>query len=55
MDTSTPLPVFTRGLFTRIRIEGDRWEEVGKYSPDGETWHEFFGMTLRRVENPADE
>lgn len=32
-----------------IRIDGDRWEEVGERSPDGETWQEFFGMSLTRT------
>lgn len=32
-----------------IRIEGDRWNEVGEYSPDGNTWNQFFAMDLRRL------
>lgn len=31
------------------RTEGDRWHEVGEYSPDGSTWHPFLEMTLRRA------
>lgn len=27
-----------------------RWTETGSYSPDGENWAPFFGMTLERVD-----
>lgn len=33
-----------------IRIQEDRWEEVGEFSSDGETWRQFFEMKLDRVE-----
>lgn len=34
-----------------IRLdEQGRWSEEGHYSPDGETWLPFFGMTLERVD-----
>lgn len=33
-----------------IRVETGNWTEVGEYSPDGETWNQFFGMDLQ----PAD-
>jgi hypothetical protein len=32
-----------------IRIDGDRWNEVGEFSQDGETWMPFFEMNLKRV------
>jgi hypothetical protein len=32
-----------------IRIDGDRWHEVGEFSPDGEAWRPFFEMNLERV------
>ena len=33
-----------------ITVEGDTWEQVGEFSPDGgETWFPNFGMTLTRV------
>lgn len=33
-----------------IDIQGDRWHEVGEFSTDGgETWRQFFEMTLQRV------
>jgi hypothetical protein len=33
-----------------IHVNGDRWLETGRMSTDGgETWSEFFGMTLERV------
>lgn len=31
-----------------IRIEGERWHEVGKIEREGQ-WHQFFEMDLRRV------
>jgi hypothetical protein len=32
-----------------IRLdEQGRWHEVGHYSPDGTTWHQFFEMRLTR-------
>lgn len=30
-------------------IEGDRWDEIGEFSRDGETWAKFFEMHLRRT------
>jgi len=33
-----------------IRIEEDRWQEVGEISTDGESWNPFFEMKLERVE-----
>ena len=33
-----------------IRIDGDRWDEVGEFSSDGETWNQFFAMELERAE-----
>lgn len=33
-----------------LRIEGDTWHEVGEVSSDGETWNQFFEMTVERVE-----
>jgi hypothetical protein len=32
-----------------IRIDGDRWNEVGEFSQDGETWMPFFEMSLKRA------
>jgi hypothetical protein len=32
-----------------IRVANDQWKEVGEYSSDGARWHEFFGMSLKRV------
>ena len=32
-----------------IRVANDEWKEVGEYSSDGAKWHEFFGMSLKRV------
>jgi hypothetical protein len=32
-----------------IRVANDQWKEVGEYSSDGAQWHEFFGMSLKRV------
>jgi hypothetical protein len=32
-----------------IRVVDGEWRETGAMSRDGETWFEFFGMTLRRV------
>lgn len=32
-----------------IRIEDGRWEEVGEFSSDGESWNRFFEMKLERV------
>lgn len=31
-----------------IRIEGDRWHEIGKIERNGQ-WYQFFEMTLQRV------
>lgn len=31
-----------------IRLEGNRWHEVGEASRDGQTWHKFLEMTLER-------
>jgi hypothetical protein len=31
-----------------IRVEGERWHEVGKIEREGK-WHQFFEMDLRRV------
>lgn len=33
-----------------IRIDGDRWREVGAFSSDGETWNQFFAMEVERVD-----
>lgn len=32
-----------------LRIEDDTWHEVGEFSQDGESWHQFFEMTVKRV------
>lgn len=32
-----------------IRIDGDRWDEIGEFSSDGESWNQFFAMNLERV------
>ena len=32
-----------------IRIEDDRWHEVGEFSADGEQWHQTFQMDLVKV------
>lgn len=29
--------------------DDDEWIEKGSYSPDGETWYPFMGMTLKRI------
>ncbi len=34
-----------------IRIEDDQWHEIGEMTRDGESWNQFFEMTLRRVAN----
>lgn len=31
-----------------ITVEGDRWQEIGEHSVDGETWRQFFAMNLTR-------
>ena len=31
-----------------IRLDGNRWHEVGEASRDGKTWHKFLEMTLER-------
>lgn len=34
----------------QISLDGEgRWTEDGHYSPDGENWYPFFGMSLARV------
>jgi hypothetical protein len=33
-----------------VDISEQEWREKGEFSQDGETWREFFGMTLNRVE-----
>lgn len=40
----------TRGATIRftIRLDGNRWHEVGEASMDGKTWHKFMDMTLER-------
>lgn len=35
--------------FTISLTEKGEWKEVGDFSPDGNTWHQFFEMTLQRV------
>ncbi len=32
-----------------IRIENGRWHEVGHFSADGQTWSQFFEMSLEKV------
>jgi hypothetical protein len=31
-----------------IRLDGNRWHEVGEATRDGKTWHKFLEMTLER-------
>ena len=31
-----------------IVVEGDTWHETGEWSADGETWQQFFEMTLKK-------
>ncbi len=40
----------TRGATIRftIRLDGNRWHEVGEATIDGKTWHKFMDMTLER-------
>ena len=40
----------TRGATIRftIRLDGNRWHEVGEATIDGKTWHKFLEMTLER-------
>lgn len=30
--------------------ENGQWQEVGEFSPDGQTWQQFFGMLLARAQ-----
>lgn len=34
-----------------IRIAEDAWQKSGHFSPDGQQWHEMFGMTLKRIKS----
>lgn len=52
-DLEWAIPVPGREMRYTIHVEGDEWRETGSMSTDGgETWTEFFGMTLRRVTGP---
>jgi hypothetical protein len=31
-----------------IQVESDTWQEVGEFSTDGESWHQFLEMSLKR-------
>ncbi len=33
-----------------IRLQDGGWHETGEFSADGETWQEFFGMDLQRID-----
>ncbi|HMB70163.1 MAG TPA: hypothetical protein VKU85_12660 [bacterium] len=49
-DLEWSIPVPGREMRYTIHVDGDRWTETGRMSTDGgETWSEFFGMTLERV------
>ena len=44
------LPIPNGGMVRyTIHIEKDTWRETGQFSPDGNQWHETFGMNLKRV------
>jgi hypothetical protein len=32
-----------------ITLKGDRWEEIGEYSRDGQSWNKFLEMKLKKV------
>ncbi len=34
--------------FTISHTDDGKWHEIGEYSADGATWHQFFDMTLAR-------
>jgi hypothetical protein len=36
--------------YTATLNEKGEWEEIGEFSRDGQDWHPFFGMLLRRVD-----
>ena len=36
-----------------IRVVDNEWREIGQYSADGAQWRDTFGMTLKRVADPA--
>lgn len=45
------IPVPGREMRYVIRVEGDEWTETGRMTTDGgETWSDFFAMTLRRTD-----
>lgn len=53
VDTSTlewgmEIPQRGRMRYTITLNENGEWFEVGEMSADGQTWHKFFEMTLRR-------
>jgi len=49
-DLEWSIPVPGREMRYTIHVDGDRWSETGLLSTDGgETWSEFFGMTLERM------
>ncbi len=56
MDGSTFVwggPVGPGEVRYRITVEDDRWQEVGLFSNDGESWDEFFEMSLERTDGPG--
>ncbi len=36
--------------YTAALNEKGQWEEIGEFSSDGQTWRQFFGMLLSRVQ-----
>lgn len=38
----------------RIDVEERTWHQVGEFSRDGESWHEFIEMTLMRRDGKGD-